>query len=128
MLLMGAGNYGPPAMRARANCLLLCDDPNVAIDDRIPVILQLNRSSPWAVFLSRGRRGAVDLRILMHQDAVMPDGDLRIRRLLAFGIVAGGRVVDVVGLPAQGRIAHVHSGFMFRIDGAAFVVFSFEPE
>lgn len=58
----------------------------------------------------------------------MFDGDFGVGGLFAFGIEFRGGEVDVVGLPAEGRVTHVDFGNGDFVEAATFVVFAFEAE
>src|SRR5439155_1533611 len=70
----------------------------------------------------------VPLQLLAYHIAVVADRDLGSRRALAARIEARGGEVDVVGLPAQGRQAHVDLRLELLIEAAAFVVLALEAE
>ena len=71
---------------------------------------------------------ALEFEAVMDGDAVVADGDDGVGGLLAVLVELGGGEVDVVGLPLQGREAHVHLGRGVLIDAAALVIEALEAE
>src|SRR5579884_4421955 len=79
-------------------CLLLFDDPNVAEDDRIAVILQQNRAADGR-FLSAAVDGTIsEFKVIVDDDAIVLDGHHGIGHLLTV-LEARRLKVDVVRLP-----------------------------
>src|SRR5687768_1414781 len=107
---------------------LFREDPDVAVNDRIAVILQLDRAR-FGAFRAPGRsRGFADLDTLVNEDAVVLDGERCVPRFLSGVVVLCGLEIDVVSLPGERRKTHVHPWPGDRINAAALVVFSGEPE
>src|SRR5262249_6065239 len=107
---VGAGRPMPP--RKMAVTSLALDEPDVAEDDRVAVVLKVDGRRLRGAGLER--EGVVDL------DAVVPDaGDD-----LAVGLLD----LDVVGLPGQRRQAHVHAGGLLAVEGAALVLLALQAE
>ena len=64
----------------------------------------------------------------MDDHTVMADGDHSVDGLQASSIKLGGGEIHIVGLPLQGREAHVHLGRGILINPAAFVIEASEAE
>ena len=56
------------------------------------------------------RGGLLELKVILHDDAVMLHGEESAAGFLAVGIELGRGKLDVVSLPLEGREAHVHFG------------------
>ena len=72
--------------------------------------------------------GALELEVVVDGHAVVDDRDDRVGGLLAVGIELGGGELDVIGLPLEGREAHVHLGRGVLVDAAALVIEALEAE
>ncbi len=64
----------------------------------------------------------------MYDDSVEAGGEARVFDLLAVGVVFGSGEFRVVGLPHQGRQAHVDGRIFDAVDAACFVVLADEAE
>src|SRR5688572_5432745 len=76
---------------------LQLDESDIAIEDRVAVVLQVQRP------LARGI-----LEVIVDLDAVVQDRHAR-ALLLRFRIDRLAAELDIVGLPGERRIAHIHA-------------------
>src|SRR5262245_61931928 len=94
------------------------NDPDIAVENRIAVALQLNRPSSWALrFAAAGRPG--DLPVIEHDHAIVLQRDDGVLNLFAVSIVFGGLEKRIVSLPLQRRKTHVDARRRVAVDRAA---------
>ena len=74
-----------------------------------------------------GSRSFVEFVVVMNHDSVVAGGDASVFDLFAVFEAWGGEL-DVVGLPSEGREAHVHRGRLFAVEGAAEIELSLDSE
>lgn len=99
------------------------EDPDVAELDGVAVILKVKRAEGGFLVEGCGGSGLGDFDIILHEDAVEEHGHAGVGSFVAFLVEAGSSEVDVVGLPAEGREAHVELGFGSPVNasGVSFV-------
>ena len=84
---------------------------------------------PWFVGLRLPRACfSFDFKVVVNCNAVVQNGDSGVASLVAFGVELRRSKGDVVGLPLQGRQAHVLIGTLISIQRTAFVFDAFQPE
>src|SRR5262245_18295390 len=74
--------------------------PDVAVENRIAVALQLNRPTRWTLRLAAAGR-PVDLHAIEHDHAIVLQRDEGVLNLFAVSIVFGGLEKSIVSLPLQ---------------------------
>jgi len=104
------------------------DDPDIAEAHGVAVVLEIDGTGVGAFFDRRGAGVFGQLDAVLDDDAVVTDRYLGVLGFLALGVVFGGSVVDVVGLPRQGREAHVLIGIFDLVQSTAFVVLAGQRE
>src|SRR5579883_92054 len=102
-------------------------NPDVAIHNRVAVVLELEGAGRGGFFLTAGAF-LRELNVVVNLHAVVIDRRAAVLRLLAIRAELGGRELDVVGLPHHWREAHIHERFVLRVDPTALVVFTLQAE
>ena len=74
-----------------------------------------------------GSGAFVQFEVVVYDHAVVARGDPGILDLFAVLEARGGELY-VVGLPGEGREAHVHCGGLLSVEGAAEIKLSLDPE
>ena len=92
------------------------------------MVLEEDRAGTLFVALFRATGGTRHFEILVDGVAVVFHGDLRIGGLRTGRIEFRGGEIDIVGLPAQGRVAEILFRLGDFVDATAFVVDSGEAE
>lgn len=92
------------------------------------MILKVNRTSFRTFLKGGGGGGVVEFLVLMNHDPVVLDSGLRIGGFLALGVVGGGGIIDVIGLPDEGREGHVDLGRGDGVEPAAFIVLALQAK
>jgi len=96
--------------------------PDVSIEDRVVVTLELDRAGLGAFFGAGAGLGG-DLVVILNNHAVLNDRDYGILRLLPGGVEFGGVEFDVIRLPSKRWVAHVHNRSVLCVYRAAPVGF-----
>jgi len=66
--------------------------------------------------------GTGQFHVVLHQNAVIKDGDVGFPRHISFRIEARTVKNDVVGLPNPRRPGSIHQGRMLAINGGGFAI------
>lgn len=103
-------------------------DPDVAIPNRVPMILQIDRAGLGPFLHGVGGGRVIQFQIVVNFDTVVQDGHASMLHFLPGIVIRGGSVVDVVGLPGQRWEAHIHGRGTDGVNASALVVFSLESE
>src|SRR6266566_6785063 len=71
------------------------------------------------VFVDAGMGGmAFDLDVVLHEDAVLQDGNGRRLLHTAIGVKSGRVIDDVIRLPLAGLARYIYEGSVLLVDGA----------
>src|SRR5438309_946158 len=95
-----------PTAGLNTSSLLRLHDPDVAVIDRVAVILELDRAGGVFFLLAAGGRAA-QLQVVVDGDAVVDDVGNGVGGLATVLIEASRLELDIVRLPGERRIAHV---------------------
>ncbi len=79
--------------------LLLFDDPNVAEENRVAVVLELDGPRLGTLLPTGCRRGFGNLHMILYHHSIEADGQERIFNFRSASIEPRGLEIDVVGLP-----------------------------
>ena len=106
-------------LRRRGGALGELAEPDVAVADGVVVVLERDRPAAALVLvgepLEPGGRPE-RLLVVLHEDAVVEQGDPRRLEELARGVEPGAAEGDVVGLPLAGRPRGVEQGRVLAVD------------
>ena len=111
--------------------LFLREHPDVAEEDGVAVILEEDGTGfrfEGTTERSGGGEVFVEFLVLVNDDAVELDGHGGPGGALAVGIEFGIREINVVGLPREGREAHVDGRRGDGVDAAGFIHEAIEAE